>query len=99
MELNKAVDSPILEKLTDKKVKTGRESNEYRRDFLNIPRGKPQIYNIMQESADSDGGLLVPEEFEKQIVTALEENNVIRSIAKTITTASERKIPIAATHR
>ena len=40
----------------------------------------------------------MPEEFENQIVMALEENNVIRSIAKTITTAAERKIPIAATH-
>ncbi len=98
MELNKAVGSPILEKPTNKKVKLGRASDEYRRDFLNVLRGKPQIYNVMQESVDADGGFLVPEEFENQIVTALEENNVIRSIAKTITTAAERKIPIAATH-
>ncbi len=98
MELNMAVGMPILEKPTNKKVKTGRASDEYRRDFLNVLRGKPQIYNVMQESVDADGGFLVPEEFENQIVTALEENNVIRSIAKTITTAAERKIPIAATH-
>ncbi|MGN1043527.1 MAG: phage major capsid protein [Acutalibacteraceae bacterium] len=98
MELNKPTGSPILEKPTNKKVKLGRASDEYRRDFLNVLRGKPQIYNVMQESVDADGGFLVPEEFENQIVTALEENNVIRSIAKTITTAAERKIPIAATH-
>lgn len=98
MELNMAVGMPILEKPTNKKVKTGRASEEYKRDFLNVLRGKPQIYNVMQESVDADGGFLVPEEFENQIVTALEENNVIRSIAKTITTAAERKIPIAATH-
>lgn len=98
MELNMAVGMPILEKPTNKKVKTGRASDEYKRDFLNVLRGKPQIYNVMQESVDADGGFLVPEEFENQIVTALEENNVIRSIAKTITTAAERKIPIAATH-
>ena len=98
MELNKPIGSPILEKPTNKKVKTGRASDEYKKDFLNVLRGKPQIYNIMQESVDADGGFLVPEEFENQIVTALEENNVIRSIAKTITTAAERKIPIAATH-
>lgn len=98
MELNKTVGSPILEKPTNKKIKTGRASDEYKKDFLNVLRGKPQIYNVMQESIDADGGFLVPEEFENQIVTALEENNVIRSIAKTITTAAERKIPIAATH-
>lgn len=98
MELNMAVGMPILEKPTNKNVKTGRASEEYKRDFLNVLRGKPQIYNVMQESVDADGGFLVPEEFENQIVTALEENNVIRSIAKTITTAAERKIPIAATH-
>lgn len=98
MELNKVIGSPILEKPSDKKIKTGRASDEYRKDFLNVLRGKPQIYNVMKESVDADGGYLVPEEFEKQIVTALEENNVIRSIAKTITTAAERKIPIAATH-
>ncbi len=98
MELNMAIGMPILEKPRNKKVKTGRASDEYRRDFLNVLRGKPQIYNVMQESVDADGGFLVPEEFENQIVTALEENNVIRSIAKTITTAAERKIPIAATH-
>ena len=98
MELNMAVGMPILEKPTNKKVKTGRASDEYKRDFLNVLRGKPQIYNVMQESVDADGGFLVPEEFENQIVMALEENNVIRSIAKTITTAAERKISIAATH-
>lgn len=98
MELSKAVGSPILEKPLAKKIRTGRASDEYKKDFLNVLRGKPQIYNVMQESIDADGGFLVPEEFENQIVTALEENNVIRSIAKTITTAAERKIPIAATH-
>lgn len=100
MELSKATNNPLLEKPTSKlkKSKIGRASDEYRKDFLNVLRGKPQIYNVMQESIDADGGYLVPEEFEKQIVTALEENNVIRTIAKTITTAAERKIPVAATH-
>ena len=100
MELSKATNNPLLEKPTSKlkKSKIGRASDEYRKDFLNVLRGKPQIYNVMQESIDADGGYLVPEEFEKQIITALEENNVIRTIAKTITTAAERKIPVAATH-
>ena len=61
MELNKPIGSPILEKPTNKKVKLGRASDEYKRDFLNVLRGKPQIYNVMQESVDADGGFLVPE--------------------------------------
>jgi HK97 family phage major capsid protein len=56
------------------------------------------LHNVMSEGIDTDGGFLVPEEFERQIVTGLEEFNIIRSIAKTITTSAERKIPIAATH-
>ena len=40
----------------------------------------------------------VPEEFERQIVTGLDEANVVRGLAKVITTSAERKIPVAATH-
>jgi HK97 family phage major capsid protein len=97
LEFSKPVNAPILEK-PNGKLKSGRMSDEYRTDFMNILRGKPQIYNVMQESIDVDGGFLVPAEFEKQIVSSLEENNVIRTLAKTITTSAERKIPIAATH-
>jgi HK97 family phage major capsid protein len=53
---------------------------------------------VLSEGTDADGGYLVPEEFERQIVTTLDEANVIRSLAKVITTCSERKIPVAATH-
>lgn len=38
------------------------------------------------------------EEFEHQIITGLDEANVIRSIAKVITTHHDRKIPIAVGH-
>lgn len=49
-------------------------------------------------SVDADGGYLVPEEFETQIITGLDEANVIRSLAKVITTHHDRKIPIAVGH-
>jgi HK97 family phage major capsid protein len=98
-ELAKAVNSPIIEKPSGAiKEKTGRASDAYKEDFACILRGKPILHNVLSTSPDVDGGYLVPEEFENQIVTGLEEANVIRSIAKTITTAAERKIPIAATH-
>ncbi len=98
-ELAKAVSSPITEKPSGAvREKTGRASDAYKEDFACILRGKPALHNVLSTSPDVDGGYLVPEEFENQIVTGLEETNVIRSIAKVITTSAERKIPIAATH-
>lgn len=99
LELSKPTSKPITNTPTKAETpKTGRASNEYRADFLNALRGKPMIHNVMQEGVDADGGYLVPEEFESQIITGLEDANVIRSIAKVITTSAERKIPLAATH-
>ena len=51
MELNKPIGSPILEKPTNKKIKLGRASDEYKKDFLNVLRGKPQIYNPSMQMA------------------------------------------------
>jgi len=78
--------------------KTGRASNAYKEDFGAHLRGKPMIHNVLSEGVLADGGYLVPEEFERQIVTGLDEANVVRSLAKVITTSAERKIPVAATH-
>lgn len=99
-ELAKATSEPITNKPnhTQEKPKTGRASSEYREDFQNMLRGKAFLHNVMSTTPDQDGGYLVPTEFEHQIVTGLEEANVIRSIAKVITTSAERKIPVAATH-
>jgi len=99
-ELSKAVNTPLTEKPQHlpAEEKTGRASKNYAEDFGRALRGKPLLHNVMTEGIDADGGFLVPEEFEHQIVTALEETNIIRFLAKTITTSAERKIPIAATH-
>ena len=78
--------------------KTGRASNAYAEDFGRHLRGRGLVHNVLSEGADADGGYLVPEEFEHQIVTTLDEANVIRSLAKVITTNSERKIPVASSH-
>jgi HK97 family phage major capsid protein len=76
--------------------KTGRSRDEYRRDFFAAMRGRP-VTNVLSEGVDADGGYLVPTEFETTIVQGLNEDNVIRKLAKTITTSVERKVPIAAT--
>ncbi len=99
-ELNKPVDSPITQtpERSPGPEKTGRASAAYAEDFGRHLRGRQPVHNVLSEGTDADGGYLVPEEFERQIVTTLEEANVIRSLAKVITTGSERKIPVASTH-
>lgn len=97
-EMSRPVSAPIVErpmKVADEKL--GRASREYRADFLNMLRGKRQMYNVMEEGTDSAGGYLCPEEFEKQIVVGLAQQNVMRKICKVITTNNEHKIPVAAT--
>lgn len=101
-ELNKPVNQPITEAperaASLKPEKAGRASDAYKEDFDRHLRGKIQLHNVLSEGVDADGGYLVPEEFEAQIVTALTAENVIRSLAKVITTQHERKIPIATGH-
>ena len=98
-ELNKPVDRPLTGKPEKQEPeKSGRASNAYKEDFGRHLRGKTLLHNVLSEGSDADGGFLGPEEFERQIVTTLDEANVVRSLAKVITTGSERKIPVAATH-
>lgn len=77
--------------------KTGRASNAYREDFFAVMRGKPAVHNVLSEGTDADGGYLVPTEFEREVITGLTDAGAIREIANVITTASERKIAVAAT--
>ncbi len=79
-------------------AKTGIASDNYAEDYNCYLRGRALVHNVMSEGVDANGGYLVPTEFERQIVTALDENNVVRSVANVIKTAAERKIPVAASH-
>lgn len=55
------------------------------------------IQNALQVGTDSEGGYLVPDEYERTLVEALEEENFFRSLATVIQTSSgDRKIPIVA---
>ena len=100
-ELSKPVNSPLTVKpgrVNDEDTKTGRASDEYRKGMLQALRSTfRQISNVLQEGIDSDGGYLVPEEYDKRIIDVLEEENIIRGLATRITTSGEHKINIAAT--
>jgi len=97
IELNKPTSNPIKNMPSNyPDVKTGIESEEYKKDFLNIMRGKPQVHNVLSTTPDIDGGYLVPVEFDRRIVEGLSEANVIRRLARRIRTTAERKIPVLA---
>lgn len=81
-------------------MKKGKGSDAYRDAFWKAMRNKNSydVHNALQIGTDSEGGYLVPDEFERTLIESLEEENVFRSIAKVITTSSgDRKIPVVAT--
>ena len=101
-ELSKPVNFPITGKpYKDEPVgeeKTGRESDEYRKAMLNAMRSNfRQVSNVLQEGVDSDGGYLVPVEYDKRLIDVLNEENIMRTLGTKITTSGEHKINIAAT--
>ena len=99
-ELSKAVNSPITEKPVNgpKADGVGRKSSDYNEDFGLHLRDKALVHNVLSTTPDEDGGFLVPYEYERSIVKALDEENIIRRLAKVITTNHERKIPVALGH-
>lgn len=101
-ELSKPVNSPITGKpYKDEPAgekKTGRASDEYRKAMLNAMRSNfRQVSNVLQEGVDSDGGYLVPVEYDKRLIDVLNEENIMRALGTKITTSGEHKINIAAT--
>jgi HK97 family phage major capsid protein len=101
LELSKPINSPIVNKPSqNSETKTGRASAEYKEAFWNVMRNKKtfQVINALEVGEDSEGGYLVPDEFERTLIEALEEENIFRTLAKIITTSSgDRKIPVVAT--
>ena len=54
------------------------------------------VRNALSVGEDTEGGYTVPDEFERKLIQALEENNIFRQLATVIRTNSgTRKIPIA----
>lgn len=100
-ELSRPVNTPLTAKpykAGDAGEKAGRASDEYRKGMLQALRSNfRQISNVLQEGVDSDGGYLVPEEYDHRLIEVLNEENVMRGIATRITTSGEHKINIAAT--
>lgn len=102
-ELNKPVNTPLTSKPSANgneppEKKTGRASDEYRKAMVDAFRSNfKRVSNVLQEGVDADGGYLVPEEYDHRLIDTLSEENIMRSLATTITTSGEHKINIAAT--
>jgi HK97 family phage major capsid protein len=104
LELSRATSNPITNapgKVAEEK--TGRASAEYRKAFWNAMRTRGNegldvnVKNALQIGTDSEGGYLVPDEFERTLVEALDDENIFRRLANVITTSSgDRKIPVVA---
>lgn len=68
----------------------------YAKDFWQMMRGHGAV-DALKEGADPDGGFLVPDEFENQLIQKLQEANVMCTISHVIQTNSgEHKIPVVA---
>ena len=102
------MNAPTAKPLTGKpdntvpEVKTGRASDEYKSAFWKQVRAKDgiptEIRNALSEGTDTEGGYLVPDEFEHTLVQALSAENIVRSHAHVFTTTSgSHKIPVVTT--
>lgn len=69
----------------------------YKKEYLKFLRGET-IKNSLKVGTDGSGGYLVPDELEKKLVQALEEQNIIRKLATVITTEHLVKIPGVSAH-
>lgn len=102
-----------LEKIDDKSHKPNpvdirdmkpRATQEYRDAFWKAVRHtKNALYadeiRALQVGTDSEGGYLVPDEFERTLIQALEDQNIMRGLCRVISTGSgDRLIPVVTSH-
>ena len=101
-ELAKPTSAPLTGKpgASTDKGKTGRATDEYKSAFWQVMRNKSvshDVYNALKIGEDDHGGFLAPDEFQRTLIEALQEQNIFRGLAKVITTSSgDRKIPVVA---
>lgn len=104
-ELSKPLNMPLTGRpnIPGMETRSGRASDEYRKAFWNAMRTRagegldPIIRNALQIGTDTEGGYLVPDEFERTLVDTLEDENIFRRLSNVITTSSgDRKIPVVA---
>lgn len=98
-EMAKATSKPITNKpgRTPENIETGRASSGYKKEFWNAMRKKNyyDVSNTLTIGENTEGGYLVPDEFERKLIEGLEEEEFFRTLASVInTTSGDRKIPV-----
>jgi HK97 family phage major capsid protein len=104
--IDRELSAPINKPLTTRpdkmgEEKTGRAAEEYKVAFWGAMRNRvnPAVQNALRIGEDTEGGYLVPDEYERQLIQALEEVNVMRKLCHVISTSfGDRKIPVVASH-
>ena len=102
-EMSAPTSAPILNtpQRAAVEAKSGRASAEYKRAFWDAMRLQKPQYEVMDAlhiGTQSEGGYLVPDEYERTLVEALREENMFRRFAHIIqTSGGDRKIPVVAT--
>ena len=102
-EMDKPTAAPLVSRPESRPAeqRPGRASDEYRKAFWNQMRGRvtQEVYNALQVGTLSEGGYTVPDEFDRQLIEGLEDENIMRGLVHIIRTGSgEHKIPIIASH-
>ena len=101
-ELRKSDREPIRQSLVEPTRQEQRASKEYREAFIKqLKYSKNALFadeiRALQVGTDSEGGFLVPDEFERTMIEALETQNIMRRLASVMSTASGDKIiPVVA---
>ena len=101
LEMSKPTSAPISTNPNTKtEEKTGRSSDEYKKSFWRAMRNKKNPYeavNALQIGTDSEGGYLVPDEYESTLIEKLHDENIIRQYATVIKSSNgDKKIPVVA---
>ena len=100
-QLSQPTTHPVTNKPMAKKTENvaPTATEEYSGAFWNMIRNQGDqfaVRNALSVGEDTEGGYTVPDEFERKLIQALEENNIFRQLATVIRTNSgTRKIPIA----
>lgn len=105
-EMNAPTSTPITTKPSaaapKADPKTGRAADAYKEAFWNATRTRDgltrEIRNALQVGVDTEGGYLVPDEFENTLIQGLRQENIVRSHAHVFQTNSgSHKIPVVST--
>ena len=104
-EMAAPVSDPITAKPEASKkmdTKTGTAADSYNKAFWTQVRSRNgityEVKNALSEGVDSEGGYLVPDEFEHTLISGMEEESCIRTLAHVFSTSNGvHKIPIVQT--